>query len=97
MAGLGDPVTFKVFAPAGIRAISEAPELEGIALVMMTTSQAMFLCIFHESPRHPWWRSRPAKLVRHGLALVLLPSMLAASKVALIREDLVTVRERREV
>jgi len=93
--GWETPRHLHVFTAAGFKAYLRVPELGGLSLVRLSTSQAMFLGIFHESLRRDVWHRPLGKLVRHGAALASFAALSVANRIAPVGEELVVVLERR--
>jgi 2-polyprenyl-3-methyl-5-hydroxy-6-metoxy-1,4-benzoquinol methylase len=72
--GWETPRHLHMFTPRSLAALTTALRAAGVSGPVPTTSNAMFLGIFHESFRAPFWRAtRAGKLLRHGLCLLAWP------------------------
>jgi len=92
--GWETPRHLHIFTPAGMRALADDPQLKGLRLRHLGTSEAMYLGIFHESLHGARWQRPVGKLLRHALALVSWGALSVATRVRPVGEELVVVLER---
>lgn len=89
--GWETPRHFHIFTPQAFRHL--VARSNAVSLVRLSTSQAMYLGIFHES-LSGWGSSGAGKVLRHLVALASLAVLLVAARVARVGEELVVVLER---
>jgi len=93
--GWETPRHLHVFTPLSVRALARLPALSDLRLVRVFTSEAMYLGMFHESLRGPFWRSAGGKLIRHASALASWGALSLANMITPVGEELVLAFERR--
>ena len=78
--GWETPRHLHIFNTRSIRRLMEAVDLSDLRVVEVTTSNAMFIGMFHESFHAEFWRASSAgKLLRHVACAALLPIAYAAN------------------
>lgn len=92
--GWETPRHLHVFTKAGVKALAATVEAHNLHLVKVTTSEAMFMGIFHGSAHGQFWRTPVGKILRHATAMVAFAPLTALTKVLPVGEELVVVFER---
>lgn len=92
--GWETPRHLHVYTPAAMHLLATKAASAGLELKRLTTSQAMFIGIFHGSAHEPKWHRPAGKVARHAAALLAFLGLTLLSKLRPVGEELVVVLHR---
>ena len=95
--GWETPRHLHVFTPASVHALAKLPALSDLKIASVFTSESMYLGIFHESLRNPFWRQSAGKLTRHMVGLLSWAGFSAVNALFPVGEELVVAFERKPI